>query len=263
MYTLIHSRLPVLAALCLTATGLVATSEQTYASDRHFSFLYEAVTMPKGALEFENWATWKAGKDDDGRAANTFEFRHELEYGITDHLQLGVYLANWEVVDEADTNEASFQGGSLELIYNLSNPSTDILGSAVYGEVKVGPEFVELEGKLILQKNFGPLIVAYNLTLESEWEGDNLGELDEVEGEFQQTFGVSYEVTPRFSVGAELLHEFEIEEWEEAGSSLFYIGPNASVRWDGGYVTVAPLVQCTGIKGEPDVQTRLIFGIHL
>ena len=48
-----------------------------------FSFIYESTTSPKGQFEFEKWVTWKNGNE----SGNKVEFRHEIEYGVTDRLQ--------------------------------------------------------------------------------------------------------------------------------------------------------------------------------
>jgi hypothetical protein len=107
------------------------------------------------------------------RNRNKVEFRHEIEYGVTDRLQAALYVADWEVNDSKAGGDkgahGAFQDTALELIYSLSNPIKDILGSAQYGEFKIGPEHIELESRIILQKNFGPVIVAYNAVLETEW----------------------------------------------------------------------------------------------
>jgi hypothetical protein len=144
------------------------------------------------------------------------------------------------------------------LIYNLTNPVTDPVGLAVYEEIKAGNRLFELESKLIAQKNFGPLVLAYNATLEAVWEGEHLRER---EGEFQQTIGLSYEATPRISFGAELLHEIEFPDWSEAEPSVVFGGPNVSLRWGKWWGTITGLAQLTDNSEEPDVQLRTIFGV--
>ena len=104
-----------------------------------------------------------------------------------------------------------YESSSLELIYNLTNPAADTIGISVYQEISAGRRFFESETKLIAQKNFGSLIVAYNLTLEAEWEEE---ELRERNGEIQQALGASYELSPRVSVGAEMLHEVLLPAWQ-------------------------------------------------
>lgn len=247
-----------LALSIITSLLFPIFSGAAKADNRPFTYTYEATTAPKGTIEYEQWVTWKARRGAPGNV-DRFDFRHELEFGITDRLQLGLYLSNWRVVDQGGTTNAFWDGVSVEAIYNLTNPTTDWIGSAIYGEVTVGEDLFEIEGKFILQKNFGKWIAAYNATLEAEWEGSGLRDN---KGEVKQTLGVSYEVNPSWSVGAELLHEVEFDRWGPAGEHAVYLGPNLSYRFKRGFVTTTVLFQATGIKAESDVQTRLIFGIR-
>lgn len=241
----------------LAAVSLALSTAAVSAGERHFTYVYEAVTAPKGTVEYEQWVTWRATRGG-GNKVDDFRFRHEIEFGITDRFQLGFYLSDWRVVHSGDRTETIWNNVALEGIYNLTSPTTDWLGSALYGEVKVGDRLVSVEGKLLLQKNVGSWIFAYNASLEAEWEGSGLREHN---GEFQQTLGVSYQVSPKFSVGAELLHEVPYKDWGRAGDHTVYVGPNVSYRFGRGFVTTSVLFQATGIQDEPDVQTRLIFGI--
>ncbi len=254
-----------LSSLVLASALIAGGILNLEAGERRFTFVYEATTAVKGELEIENWVTWKTTPEG-GKRGNRVDFRHEIEYGITDHLQIGVYVADWKVLDAVaggdKGSQAIYQDSAIELIYNLTNPVTDIVGSAIYGEVKLGDQKFELEGKAILQKNFGPIVVAYNATLEAEWEGERFGYFNERKGKFEQTFGASYQFTPNFLLGGEFLHEIEFAEWREEGDSAVYVGPNASFRYDRFYVTTTALVQATAIVGEPDFQLRTIFGFH-
>jgi hypothetical protein len=243
-------RLVVACALSALLFG-----QPCFAGVRHFTYLYEAPTAPAGAFELENYATseWSGGLSD-------VSFRNELEFGITDHLQAGLYVANWNYVPSPE-NRVRYRSASLEVIYNLTNPAADPIGVSIYQEVSGGRQRLELETKLIAQKNFGPLILAYNLTLESEWEGESLGESA---GELQQAIGASYEISPRLSLGVEMLQETSFPDWQSAGSSTsFFLGPNVSYRSDRWFATVTGLAQATQTGSEPDFQARLIFGVAL
>ena len=247
-----------LAAIAATVLVPAFTASAT---ERRFTYTYETTTTPKGGIEFENWVTWKHIGEPGTTHTDLFQFRHELEFGLTDHLQLGVYFFDWQYNrKDEDGRDARWEHFGTELIYSLSNPTTDFLGSALYFEALVGENSLELEGKLLLQKNFGPLRVAYNLILEAAWEGDDFGDFDEREGEFAQTLGISYDINKNFSVGAEVLHEIPLPDWEEAEDSNLFIGPNASVRFGRVFVTATALFQVTNVEGEPDGQIRLITG---
>ena len=227
---------------------------------RRFTYVYEATTATPGTLEFEHWVTWGTSPRED-RRFNALDFRHEIEFGVTEHLQLALYVADWSYVEDPASHEHgfSYDSSAIEMIYNLTNPTTDLLGSALYAEIRGGPEELELENKLILQKNVGPVVLDYNATLEAKWEGHRL---EEKGGEFSETFGVSYEISPRWLVGAEFLHEIDLPDWSEAEDSVLYGGPNLSYRDKNWWATVTPLVQLTDRSGEVDFQTRLIFGFN-
>jgi hypothetical protein len=138
------------------------------AGARHFTFLYEAPTSAPGSVELENTITWARTTDCAARL-DEVGFREELEIGIMDHFQLGLYPLDWSYhnANNSDDNGFSYNGGAVELIYNLSNPVVDPAGISVYQEISGGRQHFELESKLIVQKNFGPLILDYNLTLEA------------------------------------------------------------------------------------------------
>jgi len=180
---------------------------------------------------------------------------------VTDKFQVSIYLADWFYESDREHSGFAYSDSAIELIYNLTNPVVDPIGLSIYGELRAGDRLIELESKLIAQKNFGPLILAYNATLEAVWEGSDLVER---EGEFSQALGASYEVSPRISVGIELLHEFVFPEWhDEEGIRNLFVGPNVSYRHKNWFVTVTALAQATDTDSEPDFQLRTIFGVGL
>lgn len=239
----------LLITLCLPAI--------TYAGARRFTYVYEATPAAPGTFEVENWVTLKTDRHGDSRYRQ-FDFRHEIEFGLTDRLQMAVYAADWSHRrgDSFESEGAVYNDSAIELLYGLTNPATSALGSAIYGEFQIGDRRAALEGKLILQKNAGRWVFAYNASIEAEWEGHGF---EERTGEFQQTAGVSYEFTPRFLVGAELVHEIKFPEWESGEDSVVYAGSNVSFRAGNWWVTTTGLVQLTN-RDEPNVEIRAIVG---
>lgn len=235
-------------ALAACAAAILALPAADGA-ERRFVYSYEAMTYVPGSVELENYVTWRDGDSD------RIDFRHEIEWAVSERLQLGFYLVDWRYYENEG---AEYHDTAIEAIYNLTNPNTDFIGSSVYGEVKFAHEFLELESKLILQKNWGPVSLVYNATIEAEWESDNL---DERTGELANSLGLSYMVSPKFAVGTELLTEVEFEDWGSAGEHALYLGPNASVRLERHWLTAAALWEVTS-TGEPDFQLRAIWGIH-
>lgn len=245
-------------ALILSFALLLAGAGPASAGSRRFTYVYEVTTSPPGDVEIENWVTWKTRKRDDHNF-DQVDFRHEVEFGITEHFQAAIYLADWNYHDGMSAGEPGFTlgGSALELIYNLTNPVADPIGLAVYQEFQGGYRRFESESKLIAQKNLGKFVVAYNATLEAEWEGEGL---EQREGEFQQSLGLSYELTQRLLVGAEFVHEVAFPDWSAAESSKFFAGPNISIRHRTCWATLTALAQTTRAGDEPDFQLRTVFG---
>ncbi len=238
------------SATALFALGMMATTAT--AGDRRFTYSYETTPAPAGSFEYEQWFTWKQGDGFD-----KYQFRHELEFGITDKLQLGIYLFDWEYETEEGESDSKWEGTGIELIYQLTDPNKSPFGSALYFEAMASDEEAKLEGKLLLQKNFGPFIAVYNLIVEAEWED----EFEEDVGVWENTFGLSYQISPSFFVGIEGLHEIEFEGWSEAGDHVFYVGPNFSFRKGNFFTTITGLFQATGVDGEADTQLRVLAGV--
>ena len=251
-------RWPHAALVAVVIFQLVGGAPPAVADERAFVYSYEASTMPKGAVEYEQWVTWKTRKDVD-KDFDRIDFRHEIEFGITDKFQLAFYVADWRYEDSASVEDhVEYRDAAVEAILQLTDPTVDSLGVALYGEFKGGDELLEVETKLILQKNIGQTIFVWNGTFEAEWEGERY---DEDKAVLEQTFGVSYQVVPQLTIGGELIHEVEYEDWDHWGDHVAYLGPNVSYRQKQWWMTIAPLFQVTDVSEEPNFQTRMIFGI--
>jgi len=122
----------------------------SFGGARHFTFLYEANTSAPGSLELENWVTWRHATGP-GRF-DQVDFRHELEYGVTERFQASIYLADWFYETDPEHSGSTYSDTAIELIYNLTNPVVDPLGFSIYGELRAGDRLIELESKLIGQK---------------------------------------------------------------------------------------------------------------
>lgn len=244
-----NTRLLTASFLVLSATLFAITSLR--ADPRRYVYTYGSSTMPAGDWELEQWLTWKHYDSKD-----RIDFRHEFEFGITDRLQAALYIADWRWEKRDGTSSrTTYQDTAIELQYSLTDPVEDFLGSALYGEVKLGDEKFVLESKLILEKAFGPFWLGYNFTLEAEWEGSDYSE--DV-GVIENSLGLSYQVSPSLLVGAEMLHEVAFDDWEDRGSNVISIGPNISWRRGDFWITAAALFQASDLDDEPRNQLRVL-----
>jgi hypothetical protein len=227
-----------------------------FADPRHFTFIYEATIEEPGEVELENWVTWQTRKPVE-HGFQEVDFRHEIEFGLTNKLQASVYLADWSYVNSKKEDGFVFSNAALELIYQIYNPEKDSIGLAVYEEIEGGDRLFGSESKLIAQKNFGRYVLAYNATLEAIWLGK---ELAEREAAFQQSIGASYELNRHFSIGGEFLNEVAFPGWSRTERPVISGGPNVLIRAGKWWATITGLAQFTRAKDEPDFQLRAIAG---
>jgi hypothetical protein len=262
---MMRNALVMVSASSLAAVSfasLLLSSGIASAQDAHFGFVEEVRATEKGEFEFEQLATWKSYKNDEGKRVNRFEFREEFDYGLTDRLRLGVVLPEWHFTTgpKDDRDGPRWDAIGTELRYKISDPVKDAIGSAVLTEVSIGEDEFKLEGTGILQKNVGKWQFAYNLTLEAKWATDAAGErYSDAQGEIANRLAADYEFTPKWFVGGELVHEIPMPQWEATEKSNLFIGPDISSHHEGWAVTVAALWLVSGGPDEADVQVRTLF----
>jgi hypothetical protein len=241
------------------------------ANERHFTYTYESAVLPAGGKELEVWSTARIGRED---YFVRFDERLEFEVGLTDALQTAFYL-NWTAVtaDVApDTRESvtEFTGVSSEWKLKLMDPVADAVGLGLYGELAGGTDEAEIEGKLIIDKQVGDLLVAGNLVLANEWELEP--EETETEQEVELVLAGAYFLRPGLSAGLELRNHNEIVEGEWEHSALF-LGPVVGYATDDWWATITLLPQLPALKKEGDgsrvldehekLEARLLFSFHL
>src|SRR6476646_7243610 len=132
------------------------------ATERFFTYSYEPETMPQGVFEYEQWVTARLGRNSTvgQENYNRWEFRHELEYGVTDNYTLSLYvnesLTNYKEVETGRRiSHFGFDGVSLENRYQLLNPAEHAVGLTLYLEPRYAGDEFELEQKIILGQRHG------------------------------------------------------------------------------------------------------------
>ena len=248
----------------VAVVAVLACSSVARADERKFTYSYEAKTLPQGTWEFEQWATLRAHRS----VGDVWflDLREEFEYGLHDRLTVAGYL-NLEVESiknvpgEKDETELEFESVSVELKWKISDPVADPLGVLFYTELAAGGDEQEVEFKLVVSKQLGPVTLAYNLIFELERAKEH-GEWER-ESKIENTFGASFEFMPGWAVGAELVirtpYEQNFKEREDTGA---FVGPNIHYFSHSWWVTFTFLT----LTRDPDTfekyEARVIVGIN-
>jgi hypothetical protein len=193
----------------LTALGGLAYGGVARANPMPLPYTYVYSTLPKGEAEIEQYADLTPVKGVSTATGNpqlylASQFQTEFEYGITDHLELGLYLALQPAGPQGLYNTATLTegtGSKQRLRYRFAEEGELPVDVAVYGEVVEFDTELEFEAKILLQKRFGDLILAANLWGEVEQPyASPTGQVDWVAN---PTLGATYQVTPVVHLGVE------------------------------------------------------------
>jgi hypothetical protein len=202
------------------------------AQDRNFGRTYTSNILPKGNFDIELWHTSRFGHED--QYFHAMDQRVEYEVGLGRNVQTAFYFNRFQksISDSADhINQSSEIGFSNEWKWKVTKP-TAAVGAALYGELGVKGDELELETKLILDRSFGKNLLAFNavyeLELEAEREnGENEFELEETPLEFDLAY--MYNFSTSFGAGIEVVDHNEIAHglWEH---SALFAGPTINYR---------------------------------
>jgi hypothetical protein len=223
-----------------TGTGLLAVlvvgavSVEARANPRPLPFTYQAETLPKGAVEVEQFVDLvpvlaePLGNNNPQVWLLASQFQTEFEVGLTDRLELGLYVTFVPQPNAgyADRIPSLPEGNGIKqrLRYHLADPETWPIDVSLYGEVSENEREVELEGKIILQRRVGRVRFITNLWAEHEFYLDH-----HREWVLNPTLGVTAELSPRYNLGAEGWWRAEYRVDRPAGTSNLtpaaYVGP--------------------------------------
>ncbi|HEX2868189.1 MAG TPA: hypothetical protein VHO03_14180 [Ignavibacteriales bacterium] len=257
---------------------LLISNTDTRANERRFTYIYESLVLTRGARELEIWNTYRANR---GYYYRRLDQTIEFEFGLGSNLMSALYLnSSWRLQDEngaapggdaAPSQEVSIAS---EWKYKLLDRVADPVGLGLYGEATMGLNEFELEGKLIMDKEIGNLLVAFNGVVENEWETEIENGLSSTGKELNLEFnlGASYLAAGSFAMGVELRNTNTIKDGEVENSVLF-AGPVLSYAGENWWAALTVMPQVTAFKGATDgrlslddhekIETRLLFSFHL
>jgi hypothetical protein len=245
------SRLRTAAAFTTFAVALLAPVA-VLANPRPLPFSYPYETLPAQGLEVEQVVDLTPIRVLDASGDERWTPRStlvtEIEYGLTNRLELGIYI---QLADSpASGNEAPlrFDGLKQRLRYRFADPGAWPVEVAIYGEVAELRDEVELEGKIILQRRLGPVRLISNLWIEREFYYQGLREWV-----FHPTLGAAYELSPAVNLGLEgwLLKEIGAADGSNDPVAkynvgpLAFVGPTVFAQGGRGWIAVGAYVRAT------------------
>lgn len=249
------------------ALGCALLGGTVRADERLFTYTYEPETETRGDWEYEQTVTARVGRNAAVGQENDqhWEFRQEIEHGVTDRYTAALYVNNdyersTDPASGATSSRNRFTGVSLENRYQLLDPFAHPVGLTLYLEPTFDGDNAELEQKIILGQRFGEWKWALNLTHATEWTDD----CQSHEGELEISAGLARRLTHRWAVGIEARDHNELPDYNQWENTAVYIGPGASYRRLGWWatLTVMPQIYGANFTGNPDNDPRLELEGH-
>lgn len=261
--------LPIVVLLAAVVAPGVA-----WATPRALPFSYPYATLGKGGLELEQFVdmTPVRGLDTTGelRYAPLGILTTELEYGLTDRLELALYIQLSEN-PASGTGESAlhFDGIKQRLRLRLAEAGEWPIDVALYGELAELRNELEVEAKIILEKRLGRLQVLVNLWAEHEFYYDGRREWV-----LHPTAGASFEITPAVHLGVEYWMHGEFGGGAPAGAfnpaPHHYAGPALLLLFNRFWWNIGPSIRLDALDRPTQLGdqfgrlwVRTIVGIDL
>jgi len=239
----------VAATLCA-----LTWSHAARANPRPLPFSYPHEQLVEGGTELEQYVDFTTAKATDSVTGNPkqygmFQFQTEFEHGITDRLELGLYVMYAPSAPSDFTGTPRpIEGNGMKqrLRYKLADTGVWPIDVSVYGELVENERELEIEGKIILQRRFGIARIMANITAEQEFYYSG----DDRDFVFDPSAGVTFEATPAIQPGIEWWMRAEYPEEHAPSSRPFGLGPHQ-------YVGPALLVQMGSLWWTNGVYLRV------
>jgi hypothetical protein len=251
------------------------------ANPRALPFTYTTDTLVDGQVEIEQYVDLAPRKAAAADSQNAWflpsAFLTEIEVGLAERLELGLYLTFVPTPSaEQFQNVGQFPGMGNGLKQRLRYVFADLgewpIDVGVYGELTENEREVEFEGKLLLQRRFGDLRIAANLSSEYEYYFAS----HQREVVLDPSAGITYEASAKLHLGIDSWLRSEYPMHPKPMMRTFGLGPAAYVGpavmynfgklwWAvGAYVRVTDFDH-TLVAGEPygPLYVRSMVGYNL
>lgn len=263
-----NARVALLAAT--VAAAWLGVAAAAHANPRPMPFTYGYPSQPKGAFEVEQYVDlvpMRVAKESDGGTQAVTAVRSvlqtELEYGLTDRLELGWYFV-FRQGASASTTALQFAGVKQRLRLRLAEAGQWPIDIGLYIEFAEFYDEIEFEQKIILSRRFGRATLAANLWVEQEFKFQENRWLFF----YNPTVALSYELSPHVSLGIEYWARGRFDD--ASAGAVHYLGPTVLLQSGEFWMTLGAYARMDDITEKAIVDDdagkfwlRAIIGIGL
>lgn len=250
-----------LSALCIIS--LLLNSFNLNAQDRFFGRTYTTSILPKGNFDIELWHTSRFGHLSE--YFHAMDQRVEYEVGLGKNVQTAFYFNRFQksISDSTNNiNQSTEIGFSNEWKWRISGAQRKI-GVALYAELGIKGDELELESKLILDRIIDKNLLAANLIYEIEGEAqwkDGKTHFN-YNNKLEVNAGWMYQFSTSFGAGIELVNENDLSN-HKWNNSIFYTGPTINYRDNRWFIIANYLPQLGNIHSSDSFSKGIELNAH-
>lgn len=226
--------------------GLVSILVSAANADRRaYVWTYQYMTLSPGMTELEFYQTTKL------RQVDEWEYRIEVEQGITDRTDFSVY----QIFSQRENQSFKWDAVQFRVRHRLADAGQYFLDPLLYLEYNRKTDSRlpnKLEAKLILSRTIGHFNLAMNPVYEFFFAPGT-------EHEAGFDLGASWQFHPKFIAGLESTSRIELGDDETETAS--YFGPTVSYASGKWWYTLGAAFGIT--DASDDARVRLLMGIGL
>jgi hypothetical protein len=224
----------LLRVAALSLAAVLGSSVSASANPRPLPFTYQHEQLASGESEIEQFVDLTPTRAKDGTTGKPTwygltEFTTEYETGLTDRLELGLYVTLVPAASSDFYNSApqAMEGNGIKqrLRWGLAPSGAWPVDVSLYGELSENEREFEIEGKVLLQRRFGIVRIIANLSAEHEiyYRGNAQDFV------LNPSAGVTVEASPRIQPGLETWMQGEWPEVNPPHPRPFQLGPHVYV----------------------------------
>jgi len=214
------------------------------AGERAFPFTFDSATLEPGERQVQFWETFRSQRFDPAPYLTT-ESRFGLAAGVTKSLDTLLLLD--ATINEQDPDLRTIRARVSSLWKYSFLKATDALGVSGLGRVSLGLDGLDLEARLVLDKQLGPVLIALNASVAYSplWNGAVEPDL-----RFEESLALGYRVGPVL-VGVEARVRTAYQQRLFEGTA-YYAGPTLSWSTKWFFATLAWHAQLGAYKAKAD-----------
>lgn len=214
----------------------------TARADRPFPWTWTSSTLARGTTDAQLWTTVRTGRV---TPYDLLEVRGWVNAGLLRQVDLHFGLET-DVLLQRRENK-SFDGRlSVLARYRFLDP--DLLGVALLVRAGVGLEAGVLESRLVLDREFGTVLLAANGAFERTVFYDRR---DAIDTRFEANLGLRLQVTPDVAAGFEGRARTGLKAGEYQGTA-FFVGPTLAISTKWVWLSLGAVAQIASDKAEGD-----------